>query len=221
MALTFNKEAGLAAIARKVEDGLDRGLNEMTAIAIENAPVRKDRSRRSTRAREDVVKTSREQFVNDSSKFRFAASNIRTYHRTRATLINAIEPGKRTAAAIATESRRAAEVALTNRGTGTFAFKFTNARTGEEVTNLSTRRGRLTARASVRGGNLKSKIRRTEIGIDGTRLEGKLISGATYSAPMEFGFDHVGGTHVPAQPFMRPAKAHYKANWRTYFKGSR
>jgi hypothetical protein len=218
MALTFNKEAGLNAIAAKVQNGLDRGLHEMTAIAIEKAPVRKDRSRRSTREREDIVKTSREQFVNDSSKFRFAASNITAYRRAFRTGVASLAPGSRSAAAIATESRRAAQVALTNRGTGTFTFKFTNARTGEEVTNLGTRRGRLTARASVRGGNLKSKIRRTEITRDGSRIEGKLTSGATYSAPMEFGFDHVGGTHVPAQPFMRPAKAHYKSNWRTYFK---
>jgi hypothetical protein len=215
MALTFNREAGMAFAAAKVERALDRGLNDMTAIAIEKAPVRKDRSSKSTRRNEDAVRTIRENFIGDNARastFRANSSKVRRVSSLRVfreLLSQGVGP------------ERAAKGALGRARPGSFTFKFVNERTGEEVTNLSTRRGRLTARAAVRGGNLKSKIRRTEIEIDGNRIEGKLISGAPYSAPMEYGFEHVGGTHVPARPFMRPAKAHYKANWRTYFNGSR
>lgn len=220
MSLKINRAAALDAIAQKVSDGLESGLNQMVAVAVKNAPVRKDKAR-TPRKREETVRALKENFIPDRTRYTaFQNSSGRKPVLAQAKVVSLNRMAREQLLDPRASKEDLAKRATVSRGTGSFTFKFVGARSGNEVGNIGfdPGRGRLTAKAAVRGGNLKSKIRRTEITRNGTRLSGSLISGAPYSNVVEFGFLHVGGKRVPAQPFMRPAREAYKSNWRSHFK---
>lgn len=222
MTLSINRAAAMTLMTERFAQGLDRGLNEMTSVALQHAPVRKDTARKPT-SREQSVKALKENFIPDRT--RHATVMGRTVATRRPPIVSSLKKFNE-ARHSGLDIENAAKAAELKRGAGTFTFKFVGARSGTEVGNIGydPKRARLTAKARARGGNLKSKIRRTEVVIDGTQVSGKLISGAPYSAPIEFGYHGAGkgGTSSHgAQPFMRPAREHYRSNWRGYFSGKR
>ncbi len=214
MTLTFNKEAALNHMADVAARGVDRSTDRMLEVALKHAPVRKDRARRKL-AREDSVRVLKQDFIPDRKRFaqvvggetRPVVSSVRKFRQLRAQGLRPDEAGKG---------------AVSRRGAGSFTFSFVNDKSNHEEFNIgfNPRRG-LTAKAAVRGGNLKSKIRKTRTVRDGHKVSGSIVSLAPYSNVVEFGFIHVGGKRVPAQPFMRPAKADLQTNWRQNFRSGR
>lgn len=116
----------------------------------------------------------------------------------------------------------AAASALSQRGGGEFNFQFRGKKSGKDLANVRVGPKGLEASSRRAHGYLKSQIHRTPLTIDGGKVSGKVVSGARYSAPVEFGWRGAGrkgtSSHA-AQPFMRPGKKKAEANWRSAFKG--
>lgn len=213
MAVRINRAAALDHVADKMVGGIDRSVDQMLGVALKHAPVRKDNARR-RQAHEDSVRVLKENFIPDRKRFavqvggevRPVVSSVRKFRELRAQGIQPAEAGK---------------AAVSRRGAGSFTFKFVNDKTNKEEFNVGFSRKGLTAKAAVRGGGLKSKIRKTQTARDGNVIRGSLVSLAPYSNVVEFGFLHVGGKRVPAQPFMRPARASLQSSWRQNFKSGR
>ncbi len=220
MTLTFNREKVMNNYRARMARGIDISLDSIAQNAARRAPVRKDKARRHLK-KEEAVRVIRENFISDRT--RYAATMNEFGRPLRNPVLQPVETSSvrtfqlnRHAGATVDE---AAKLARSRRNVGAFTFKFVGARSGTETGNIGYDpvRGKVTAKAAVRGGNLKSKIRRTQVEIDGNRVSGSVISGAPYSVYVE----GVKRGHGAPQPFMRPAIADFKGQWRNAFKSGR
>jgi HK97 gp10 family phage protein len=214
--LVLRKAEALTRYTGIMAAGVDSSIDEIQRDAVSRAPTRK---RKTKKGRGNAPVTA---FHVD-----FAPEKKRVFAVTRQvrgrdeTAINVVKfgkgPGQYRALASNLSTRQP-----TNRGVGSFRFLFlinAGPRAGQEVTNVgidhTTKRFRLVSR-DKQGGNLRSKIRRTAVTIEGRRVRGSVVSGASYSEYVEF-----PTYRTQAQPFMRPAIAAYKGRWRSHFKGGR
>jgi hypothetical protein len=68
--------------------------------------------------------------------------------------------------------------------------------------------------------HLRDTITTLEPVAEGSKIVGGVVVKAHYAAAIELGFEHVGGTHVEGQPYMRPAMQRVKPEYISggYFK---
>lgn len=229
--LTFNKTAAMNHIVGKMANGLDAMLSDMEGIAVEAAPVGKKAreagaSKRKTR--QSAVEAVHTNFIPDRVRYEKTIVGINSAGKFQTVQVKHDKPPvssrKKYAqgqAQFGQGSTEAARFAVSSRGGGSFTFDFRRKKDGRAVSGVAVgRRGLVEARPP--SGNLRSKIHRSAIEIDGVIARGNLRSEAPYSAPVEFGFrgaGRKGSSSHEAQPFMRKAKEAVKANWRSYFKG--
>jgi hypothetical protein len=216
MTLKFHRDAAMNIYRGVLQGGIDNSLDFIAMNAAKRAPVRKQRSAKHT-AKAEAVKVTRENYIPDST--RYATSEGQTGNTRLVNYPVSSVPIFQRNRRSGLDKQTAANKARTNRGVGKFTFKFVGARSGTETGNIGYDpvRGKVTAKPAVRGGNLKSKIRRTQVEIDGNRVSGSVVSGAPYSVYVE----GVKRGHGAPQPFFRPAIADYKGHWRAFFKDGR
>lgn len=234
---TSHKEAAMTRIMAKLAAGVDRGLDFITAEAIQHAPVGKHRKQgKGLRQRREVAVEA-------------IHTNILTTKRRYETIVTGITSGKklnlttvRRKASYPASSLRKYREGVSDFGEGgegsdaakyavlgrqrpvSFQFRFQEKKSGREVSrNIGvSRKGGLKVASGRQGGNLRSKIHRTALELDGRRVSGKVRSDAPYSAPVEFGYAGAGRSRKskgPGVSFMRPAREAFAANWRDFFKG--
>ncbi len=217
-----NKAAVMERIMAKLEMGVDRSLNFITGEAIKAAPVGKKARETSRRVKGEKVTAFQDRQANTSLSLRQRHAVVRQ--------LNAKYAGQRgsdgeTIKAITGVSSSLQGVVIQGQNrssTAAFTIRYRTG-SGQEVSPLHVGAPGGKLRTSARsGGYLQGHIDRTPALQAGLRVSGKVKSGAPYSAPVEFGYagaGRAGKSGHAEQPFMRPAKEAFKANWREIFKG--
>lgn len=248
--LTFNRDNGKQFVMDRLTRGVNSMLDTIEATAVKHAPVGKNAREGGgksgkRRSRGEQIEAVQINFISDRVRYKkiqfgttlgkVGVTQGRPLYKRVAVLpfANAKNKNFRALTKAPVSSRRkyaealndsgkraAAKYALSQRGGGSFDFQYRGKKSGKDIANV--RMGPKGLESARQHGYLKSQIHRTQLTIDGSKVSGKVISGARYSAPVEFGYRGAGrkgtSSHA-AQPFMRKGKAEAETNWRDHFKG--